>query len=216
MPSGEKRPGNGGFQPPTQPTQRSRQMLRLRCDWTVGGWKTTAPWAVLAPHRNCGHRDRVRTHYWVQRMTGFVLSALALGMTRLLKISTLSSFSVNPPQTGVYSETPICPPYATTVPVCLAARFSPDRPRRDFGSRFLRFSRARPPRRIPRRLDRRTSIASLIWMDGGPSHYETFDPRPDARQHGAGPSIPSPLACRACAFLPRRCRNWPRLSTSSR
>src|SRR5437868_2690438 len=27
---------------------------------------------------------------------------------------------------------------------------------------------------------RRPSSCILIWMDGGPSHFETFDPKPDA------------------------------------
>ena len=27
----------------------------------------------------------------------------------------------------------------------------------------------------------------LIWMDGGPSHYETFDPKPDARDRDSRP-----------------------------
>ena len=27
---------------------------------------------------------------------------------------------------------------------------------------------------------RRATNCILIWMDGGPSHFETFDPKPDA------------------------------------
>ena len=27
---------------------------------------------------------------------------------------------------------------------------------------------------------RQAKACILIWMDGGPSHYETFDPKPDA------------------------------------
>ena len=27
----------------------------------------------------------------------------------------------------------------------------------------------------------------LIWLDGGPSHLETFDPKPDAPKEGRGP-----------------------------
>ena len=28
--------------------------------------------------------------------------------------------------------------------------------------------------------NRQADACILIWMDGGPSHYETFDPKPDA------------------------------------
>src|ERR671926_427448 len=28
--------------------------------------------------------------------------------------------------------------------------------------------------------ERQAKACILIWMDGGPSHYETFDPKPDA------------------------------------
>src|SRR6266496_1027072 len=35
----------------------------------------------------------------------------------------------------------------------------------------------------------------LIWLDGGPSHYETFDPKPDAPSEirGEFKDIPTPL-----------------------
>ena len=32
----------------------------------------------------------------------------------------------------------------------------------------------------PSQPDRQANACILIWMDGGPSHYETFDPKPDA------------------------------------
>ena len=36
----------------------------------------------------------------------------------------------------------------------------------------------------------------LLWMDGGPSHYETFDPKPDAPTEirGAFKAIPTKVA----------------------
>jgi uncharacterized protein (DUF1501 family) len=34
---------------------------------------------------------------------------------------------------------------------------------------------------------RKAKACILIWMDGGPSHYETFDPKPDAPQEFRGP-----------------------------
>ena len=35
----------------------------------------------------------------------------------------------------------------------------------------------------------------LVWLDGGPSHYETFDPKPDAPSEirGEFKDIPTPL-----------------------
>jgi hypothetical protein len=33
---------------------------------------------------------------------------------------------------------------------------------------------------------RKAKACILIWMDGGPSHYETFDPKPDAPQEFRG------------------------------
>ncbi len=48
----------------------------------------------------------------------------------------------------------------------------------------------------------RPTSCILIWMDGGPSHYETFDPKPDAPEGDPGrvladrdarfPASPSP------------------------
>ena len=37
----------------------------------------------------------------------------------------------------------------------------------------------------------------LIWMDGGPTHYETFDPKPDAPSEIRGEFEPSPPRCPA-------------------
>ena len=34
----------------------------------------------------------------------------------------------------------------------------------------------------------------LIWMDGGPTHYETFDPKPDAPAEIRGEFRPIPTA----------------------
>ena len=44
---------------------------------------------------------------------------------------------------------------------------------------------ARPPLPGPR-----PSSCILIWMDGGPSHYETFDPKPDAPKEIRGEFSP--------------------------
>ena len=37
----------------------------------------------------------------------------------------------------------------------------------------------------------------LVWMDGGPSHYETFDPKPDAPEEirGEFKAIPTRIRC---------------------
>src|SRR5678816_2339560 len=34
----------------------------------------------------------------------------------------------------------------------------------------------------------------MIWLDGGPSHYETFDPKPDAPKEIRGELKPIPTA----------------------
>src|ERR1700761_4512967 len=39
---------------------------------------------------------------------------------------------------------------------------------------------------------RRPSSCILIWMDGGPTHYETFDPKPDAPVEIRGELAPIP------------------------
>ena len=45
-------------------------------------------------------------------------------------------------------------------------------------------------------LKRRAKACILIWMDGGPSHYETFDPKPDApiEFRGEFESIPTKVS----------------------
>ena len=41
----------------------------------------------------------------------------------------------------------------------------------------------------------------LIWLDGGPSHLETFDPKPEAPRRGPrARSRPIATTCRACAI----------------
>lgn len=40
------------------------------------------------------------------------------------------------------------------------------------------------------RLQRRATRAILIWLDGGPSHLETFDPKPEAPAEVRGPLAP--------------------------
>src|ERR1700761_3871321 len=49
----------------------------------------------------------------------------------------------------------------------------------------------------------------MIWMDGGPSHYETFDPKPDAPSEIRGtfkPIATSVPGTRFCELLPRTAR----------
>src|SRR5262249_29269127 len=40
----------------------------------------------------------------------------------------------------------------------------------------------------------------LIWMDGGPTHYETFDPKPDAPKEIRGEFQPMPTKLRGVRF----------------
>src|SRR5213593_1961553 len=40
----------------------------------------------------------------------------------------------------------------------------------------------------------------MIWMDGGPSHYETFDPKPDAPKEIRGDFTPIPTAVKGVQF----------------
>src|SRR6266403_622208 len=45
----------------------------------------------------------------------------------------------------------------------------------------------------------------LIWLDGGPSHYETFDPKPDAPSEIRGEFKPIPTSVsgiQVCETLP--------------
>jgi len=48
-----------------------------------------------------------------------------------------------------------------------------------------------------------------IWLGGGPTHFETYDPKPDAPAEYRGPfqSIPTKLpGVRICEVLPRHAR----------
>ena len=47
---------------------------------------------------------------------------------------------------------------------------------------------------------RRPTSCILIWMDGGPTHYETFDPKPDAPARSAASSSRSRPRSPACYF----------------
>src|SRR5687767_8758873 len=40
----------------------------------------------------------------------------------------------------------------------------------------------------------------MIWLDGGPSHYETFDPKPDAPSEIRGEFKPIPTAAPGIQF----------------
>ncbi len=55
----------------------------------------------------------------------------------------------------------------------------------------------------------RAKSCILIWLDGGPSHLDTFDPKPDAPSEIRGPfmSIPTSVpGIRICEHLPRTAR----------
>ena len=56
----------------------------------------------------------------------------------------------------------------------------------------------------------RTSVRSciLIFYYGGPSHLDTYDPKPDARPRSAASSAPSPPASPGSASA-STCRGWP-------
>src|SRR5438045_8252709 len=55
----------------------------------------------------------------------------------------------------------------------------------------------------------------MIWLDGGPSHYETFDPKPDAPSEIRGTFGTIPTCVPGVRFR-SQCRSWRRRSTSSR
>src|SRR5712675_381154 len=48
----------------------------------------------------------------------------------------------------------------------------------------------------------------LIWLDGGPSHYETFDPKPDAPSEVRGELSPIPTSIPGVQF----CETVPKLA----
>src|SRR6266568_4346588 len=48
----------------------------------------------------------------------------------------------------------------------------------------------------------------LIWMDGGPTHYETFDPKPDAPKEIRGEFTPIPTSIPGVQF----CETVPKLA----
>ena len=53
---------------------------------------------------------------------------------------------------------------------------------------------------------RRKTSCILIWMDGGPSHYETFDPKPEApKEIGGQYSVIDTTGSTFCATpMPKR------------
>jgi uncharacterized protein (DUF1501 family) len=62
---------------------------------------------------------------------------------------------------------------------------------------------------------RRTSVnCILLWMHGGPSHIDTFDPKPDAAAEIRGEfrTIPTALGVRVCEHLPLLARQMDKLS----
>ena len=54
----------------------------------------------------------------------------------------------------------------------------------------------------------------LLWMTGGPSHIDTFDPKPDRPRRTADRSTPSPPGSPAFASA-NTYRSWPGCSISS-
>jgi hypothetical protein len=75
--------------------------------------------------------------------------------------------------------------------------------------RLVRAARAADP------AGRAPSNCILIWMDGGPTHFETFDPKPDAPAEIRGAF--SPIATnvpgiRFCELLPRTARHADKLA----
>lgn len=67
------------------------------------------------------------------------------------------------------------------------------------------------PRLIAARADARPPDTSVIlfWMWGGPSHYETFDPKPDAPEEVRGPFRPTATpvpGTQICELFPRLAR----------
>ena len=62
----------------------------------------------------------------------------------------------------------------------------------------------------------RPTSCILIWMDGGPSHYETFDPKPDAPKEIRGEFSPIATSVPGISLLRARCSGWRRSPTSSR
>ncbi len=61
---------------------------------------------------------------------------------------------------------------------------------------FLRLQRLQAENPAGHLLPQRAKSCILIWLDGGPSHLETFDPKPEAPSEVRGPleSIATPLA----------------------
>ena len=54
----------------------------------------------------------------------------------------------------------------------------------------------------------------LLWMAGGPSHIDTWDPKPDRPPITVAPLAPSPPECPACVSA-STCRNRRRCWTAS-
>ena len=48
----------------------------------------------------------------------------------------------------------------------------------------------------------------LVWLDGGPTHYETFDPKPDAPSEVRGQFKPIPTTVPGVSF----CETMPKLA----
>src|SRR5262245_65181683 len=54
----------------------------------------------------------------------------------------------------------------------------------------------------------RPTSCILFWLDGGPTHYETFDPKPDAPKEIRGEHEPIPTRTPGVRFA----KNLPRLA----
>jgi Protein of unknown function (DUF1501) len=76
-------------------------------------------------------------------------------------------------------------------------------------SEWLRLRAATPER------EKRLSACILLWLDGGPSHLETFDPKPDAPAEVRGPfgTIPtSASGIRIAEYLPQTAKRMDRIA----
>jgi hypothetical protein len=79
---------------------------------------------------------------------------------------------------------------------------------------FLR-RRAAAGEKVANNRERRAKSCILIWLDGGPSHLETFDLKPDAPAEVRGPFAPigtSLAGVQICELLPRTAKLMDRIA----
>ncbi len=63
---------------------------------------------------------------------------------------------------------------------------------------------------------KKPSSCILIWMDGGPTHFETFDPKPDAPVEIRGEFRPISDQCAWHSDLRALAERWPQWLISTR